>query len=321
MKGILFSLIIFFIAIFLAIFLLTQRSSVSFYSTQKALENRIESMLSLVKNTFDDSERAIEIIGRRACVAAINYVVTNGTPLSSANETIVELMVNGTLNSTPQPLMEYATIKDWSDTLEYLIETQGFDAEIEISNLTVSPYDSFNLQIDYSIKVKISDLRTRTNITKLEKKSVILNIEYLEDPLYPLNTYGRVVNTIVKSPHWLNYSSSDTTNLQDDLNNSYYHPSLYGASFLDRLEGKYFVQEKYRRENPIGLESFVNKDKILTSGLPVNYNQTNIDYLYFSNANVAAYKIAGMPDSFRLDNETSINGLGHLQIYNATVAT
>ena len=321
MKGILFSLIIFFITVFLAIFLLTQRSSVSFYSTQKALENRIESMLSLVKNTFDDSERAIEIIGRRACVAAINYVVTNGTPLFSANETIVELMVNGTLNSTPQPLMEYATIKDWSDTLEYLIEAQGFDAEIEISNLTVSPFDSFNLQIDYSIKVKISDLRTRTNITKLEKKSVILNIEYLEDPLYPLNTYGRVVNTIVKSTHWLNYSSGNTTNLQDDLKNSYYHPSLYGASFLDRLEGKYFVQEKYRRENPIGLESFVNKDKILTSGLPISYNQTNVDYLYFSNANVAVYKVAGMPDSFRLDNETSINGLGHLQIYNVTIAS
>jgi hypothetical protein len=319
MKGILFSMIMFFITVFLVIFLLIQRSSVSFYSTQKALENRIESMLSLVKNTFEDSERAVEIIGRRACVSAINYVVTNGTPLASANETLVELMLEGKINSTFQPLMEYATIKDWIDTLEYLIEAQGFDAEIEISNLTITPFDSFNLQINYVIKVKVSDLKTKTNITKFERKSVILNIEYLEDPLYPLNTYGRVVNTIVKSPHWLNYSSNDTTNLQDDSNNSYYHPSLYGASFLDRLEGKYFVQEKYKKENPIGLESFVNKDKILAAGLPINYNQTNIDYLYFSNANVVSYKIAGMPDSFRLDNETSINNLGHLQIYNVTI--
>jgi len=79
------------------------------------------------------------------------------------------------------------------------------------------------------------------------------------------------------------------------------------------------VQEKYERENPIGLESFVNKDKILAAGLPINYNQTNIDYLYFSNVNVVSYKIVGMPDNFRLDNETSINGLGHLQIYNVTI--
>jgi len=321
MKGILFSMIMFFITIFLVIFLLLQRSSVSFYSTQKALENRIESILSLIRNTLEDSERAVEIIGRRACVSAINYVVTNGIPFASANETLVELMLEGKINSTSQPLMEYATIKDWIDTLEYLIETQGFDAEIEISNLTITPFDSFNLQIDYAIKVKVSDLKTKTNITKLERKNVILNIEYLEDPLYPLNTYGRVVNTIVKSPHWLNYYSDNTTNLEDDLNNSYYHPSLYGASFLDRLEGKYFVQEKYRGENPTGLESFVNKDKILAAGLPINYNQTNIDYLYFSNANVVSYKIVGMPDNFRLDNETSIKGLGHLQIYNVTIAS
>jgi len=321
MKGILFSMIMFFVVVFLVAFLLTQRSSVSFYSTQKALENRVEGILSLIKNTFEDSERAVEIIGRRACVSAINYVVTNGIPLASANETLAELMLDGKINSTFQPLMEYATIKDWIDTLEYLIETQGLDAEIEISNLTITPFDSFNLQIDYVIKVKVSDLKTKTNITKLGKKSVILNIEYLEDPLYPLNTYGRVVNVIIKSPHWLNYYSDNTTNLEDDLNNSYYHPSLYGASFLDRLEGKYFVQEKYGGKSPIGLESFVNKDKILAAGLPINYNQTNVDYLYFSNANVTFYKIVGMPDNFRLDNETSISGLGHLQIYNVTVAS
>ena len=319
MKGVLFSLIMFFISIFLVVFLLTQRASIGFYSTQKAIENRVDGMLSLIKNVFDDSERAIEIIGRRACVAAINYVITNGIPLSTANETIAELMLNGSITSVNQSLMEHATIRDWSDTLEYLIETQGFKAKIEILNLTISPLDSFNLEIDYSIIVELSDLKTKTNITKSKRKSISLSIEYLEDPLYPLNTYGRVINIIVKSPHWMNYSSEDTSNLQDDLINSYYHPSLYGASFLDRLEGKYFVQEKYRRENPIGLESFINKDKILVAGLPVNYYQTNVDYLYFSNANVTSYRIVGMPESFRLDNETTINGMTHLQIYNLTV--
>jgi len=320
MKGVLFSLIMFFISIFLAVFLLNQRTSIGFYSTQKAIESRVDGMLSLIKNVFDDSERAIEIIGRRACVAAINYVITNGIPLSAANETIAELMMNGTINSNPQPLMEFATIKDWSDTLEHLIYTKGFSSEVKVSNVTVSHHDSFNLRIDYSIKVKIADMKTSANITKFEKRSVILNIEYLEDPLYSLSTYGRVFNVIIKSPHWNNYSSNDTTNLQDDLRNSYYHPSLYGASFLDRLEGKYFVQEKYRKENPVGLESFVNKDEILASGLPVNSNQTNIDYLYFSNADVISYKIVGMPESFRLDNETSIDGFGHLQIYNVSIA-
>ncbi len=319
MKGILFSLILFFIVIFLAFFLLTQRSFVSFYSSQKALENRIESMLILTKNIFEDSERALEIIGKRACVTAINFVISNGIPLNSSNETLAELITNGTINSTSQPLMENATIQDWIKTLEYLVSLQGFDAKIEIQKLVVQPYDSFNLEISYKMKVEISDLKTKTNLTKVEDRKILLSIENLEDPLYPLNTYGRIVNTIIKSPHWLNYSSEDTSNLLDDLNNSYYHPSLYGASFLDRLEGKYFVQQKYWKENPIGLESFVNKDKILSAGLPIIVNLTNIDYFYFSNSNVTSYRIANMPENFRLDNETTIESKTHLQIYNVSV--
>ncbi|MGC8993458.1 MAG: hypothetical protein ACP5F8_01300 [Candidatus Aenigmatarchaeota archaeon] len=319
MKGILFSLILFFVTIFLALFLITQKSFVSFYSSQKAVENRIESMIILSKNVFEDSERALAIIGKRACVSAINFIITNGMPLNSSNETLVELIINGTINSNPQPLMEGATVNDWIDTLENLIDLQGFQAKIEIQKLIIQPYDSFNLEIDYRMKVEISDLRTKTNLTKVQDRKVLLNIEKLEDPLYPLNTYGRIVNTIVKSPHWLNYSSKDTSNLLDDLNNSYYHPSLYGASFLDRLEGKYFVQQKYWKKNPIGLESFVNKDKILSVGLPIIVNLTNIDYLYFSNSNVTSYRIANMPDNFRLDNETTIENKTHLQIYNVSV--
>ncbi|MGC9059190.1 MAG: hypothetical protein ACP5H3_02175 [Candidatus Aenigmatarchaeota archaeon] len=319
MKGILFSLILFFVTIFLALFLITQKSFVSFYSSQKAIENRIESMIILSKNVFEDSERALAIIGKRACVSAINFIITNGMPLNSSNETLVELIINGTINSNPQPLMEGATVNDWIDTLENLIDLQGFQAKIEIQKLIIQPYDSFNLEIDYRMKVEISDLRTKTNLTKVQDRKVLLNIEKLEDPLYPLNTYGRIVNTIVKSPHWLNYSSKDTSNLLDDLNNSYYHPSLYGASFLDRLEGKYFVQQKYWKKNPIGLESFVNKDKILSVGLPIIVNLTNIDYLYFSNSNVTSYRIANMPDNFRLDNETTIENKTHLQIYNVSV--
>jgi len=319
MKGILFSLILFFVTIFLALFLITQKSFVSFYSSQKAVENRIESMIILSKNVFEDSERALAIIGKRACVSAINFIITNGMPLNSSNETLVELIINGTINSNPQPLMEGATVNDWIDTLENLIDLQGFQAKIEIQKLIIQPYDSFNLEIDYRMKVEISDLRTKTNLTKVQDRKVLLNIEKLEDPLYPLNTYGRIVNTIVKSPHWLNYSSKDTSNLLDDLNNSYYHPSLYGASFLDRLEGKYFVQQKYWKKNPIGLESFVNKDKILSVGLPIIVNLTNIDYLYFSNSNVTSYRIANMPDNFRLDNETTVENKTHLQIYNVSV--
>ncbi|MEM7821529.1 MAG: hypothetical protein QXX38_01810 [Candidatus Aenigmatarchaeota archaeon] len=319
MKGIFFSTILFFFTIFLVMFISSQRMLISFYSSQKSVENRINSMIGFYESIVFDSKKSMEIIGRRAISAAINYIISNGQPLNSSNNTIVELMLEGTLDGVEQGLMESSTIRDWKNTIEYLGGLQGFKTDVSIEDMFVQQSDSFYLLISYSIFVNISDTITQTNISKSSREQSLLSIENLEDPIYPLSTYGRVVNVIRKSPHWMNYSSEDLSNLIDDLEKSYYHPSLYGASFLDRLEGKYFLQEKYAKENPVGLESFVNKDKILLSGLPINISETNIDYLYFSRTGVLAYSVSGMPQNFRLDNETSIESKGHLQIYNVSV--
>jgi hypothetical protein len=297
-----------------------QKSLISFYSSQIAVENRIEAMLSFYNSIVRDSRKSMEIMAGRALCSAIDYVVTSGNPLQSSNDTLAELILNGTISGAPQALMEGSMAKDWEDSIEYLGSLQAFETSVEIKDLLIEPEDSFHISISYSLSVKLYDNRMiETNLSRTTREKVIVSIENFEDPLYPLNTYGRVVNIIKLSPHWLNYSSEDLTNLKDDLNNSYYHPSLYGASFLDRLEGKFFVQEKYFKSKPIGLESFVNKDKILSAGLFVNTSLTNMDYLYFSGSNVPSYSISGMPTNFRLDNETTIEGKTHLQIYNVTV--
>jgi hypothetical protein len=319
MKGIFFSIIIVFLIAFMLIFLSIQRSLTSFYSSQLSIQNRIEAMLGFYESVVRDSRKSMEIIAGRALCSAVNYVVTTGNPLQSSNETIAELILNGSISSVQQSLMEGSTLKDWKDRIEDLGYIQGFDTKIKIEDLFINPEDSFHLSISYSLSLNLSDKIIEANLTKKSQEKIIVSVENMEDPLYPLNTYGRVVNVIRLSPNWLNYSSEDLTNLKDDLNNSYYHPSLYGASFLDRLEGKFFVQEKYSKQNPIGLESLVNKDKILSAGLPVDETATNIDYFYFSKTSVTAYSISGMPPNFRLDNETTINEKTHLQIYNVTV--
>jgi hypothetical protein len=292
---------------------------ISFYSSQKSIENRINTMLGFYDSIIFDSKKSLEIIGKRAISAAVNYVITNGYPLPSSNTTITELMTNGTINGIPQGLMESSTTKDWENAIEYLGSLQEFQTSVLVKDIVIQPSDSFHLNIYYSIYVNLSDNMAKANISKTSEQSLIFSIESFEDPLYPLNTYGRLVNVIKKSPHWHNYSSTDLTNLQDDLNNSYYHTSLYGASFLDRLEGKYLVQSKYLKPTPIGLESFVNKDKILGASLPINVSTSSVDYFYFSGSNVTAYNISGMPSNFRLDNENTVEGKTHFQIYNVTV--
>ncbi|MEM5874960.1 MAG: hypothetical protein QXW01_02090 [Candidatus Aenigmatarchaeota archaeon] len=321
MKGLLFSIILFFITLFILSSFLYYGQISMYYTAEKAVENRIKTMVKIIEDVFEDSKRAMSIVTNRAIVSAVNYVIINGVGLNSANETIKELILFSSIDGNKQPLMENSNINDWIATMEYLISLYGFESKIQIKDLKILPYDSFTIEVIFSLEIFLSDRKIETNITKEKNFRVLVSIENIEDPLYPLNTYGRVVNVIRRSPNWPKYYYDNTTNLLDDMSNSYYNPSLNGASFFDRLEGKYFVQEKYRRENIIGLESFVNKEKIELVGLPVRYNQTNIDYLYFSNFLVQSFKVYGMPDNFRLDNETTINNKTHLQIYNVSVIT
>lgn len=93
----------------------------------------------------------------------------------------------------------------------------------------------------------------------------------------------------------------------------YYSPSLIGPSFLDRIEGKLYLQEKYKCEKICGLESFVNKEELEMVEIEVK-DATNIDYLYFNNTYVPSKKIKGMPKNFLLDN-TSAAMHGHLEYY------
>ncbi len=97
-------------------------------------------------------------------------------------------------------------------------------------------------------------------------------------------------------------------NLIDHYNKGYYSPSLNGPSFLDRLEGKLFSQEKYKSlsSNIIGMESFVNKDYFDSIEIPV-MEDTNVDYLYFNQTYFSANKVKGMPNTFLIDEQPSIN--------------
>jgi len=320
MKGLFFSLIILILTMIFISFILLQKSLVSSYSKQIFVEARVDGMLNFYNSILKDCEKAFKIIGRRALNAAINKVITTGIPLDCSNCTVYELIFNGTINGESQPLLQGLTLEDWKNKLKIIAAEQAFELNISFNKILIYPYDSFNIKIEYEINVYLHDLKINASLNKSKQKEVLIKIENLEDPIYPLKTYGRVVNVFRLSPHWLNYSANDTNNLLDDLQNSYYHPSLKGGSIFDRLEGKCEVQEKYKiSENYIGLESFVNKDKILSSGLDVNVEASNIDYIYFCNPGIKAFQVQGMPANFRLDNETTVYELTHLQIYNVSV--
>jgi hypothetical protein len=108
-------------------------------------------------------------------------------------------------------------------------------------------------------------------------------------------------------------------NFKKHVENSYYQSSQYGASYLDRLEGRTEIHPKYNQLNRvIGLESFINKAEIPPE-ITVDEGKTNTDYLYFSSGSFNVNKVKGVSTDynwFKIDNETSMGNVGHQVIYN-----
>ncbi|NIM47570.1 MAG: hypothetical protein GTN40_05450 [Candidatus Aenigmarchaeota archaeon] len=72
----------------------------------------------------------------------------------------------------------------------------------------------------------------------------------------------------------------DLQNLTSAIRNGYYKSSDKGPSFLDRLEGRLSLSDKY---NNYGLESFVDLPEISQANLEVDYTLSCVDYEYWKN--------------------------------------
>jgi hypothetical protein len=389
-KGIMFSIILFFLAITLVGLIAIQRSLISYRREMIHIEMRVKSLNNMYDSLIRDAGSTIDTSLRRAMYAAFNNVSTEGVGLSEANETLKNLVLHGTLDGGVEDMMENATLPYWIGKIAQVGVLKGFYIDITLYNdtLEIRPYDSFNLLAEVKMDVNITDIQGVAALNRSTLLKKIVSVEEQEDPLYPLNTNGFTTNTIVMSPYIRNYTQviligsggnnftyGNTTtdildktdkilivddansvdfsgsigvisqqgivvpitipyivnssalsllsgninvlldgdngkvwyieNFKEHVDNSYYHPSETGASYLDRLEGKRYIQNKYSSQTnyDIGLESFINKRKI-PQEIPVDVGKTNIDYLYFSSGSLDGDKIKGVStpyNSFRID--------------------
>jgi len=401
-KGIMFSVILFFLAVTLIGLIAIQRSLITYRRERMHIEMRIKSLNNMYDSLIRDAGSTMDTSLRRAMHAAFNNVSSEGVPLSKANETLKSLVINGTLDGTVEDMMENATLPYWEGKMEEVGMLKGFYINMILYNdtLEIKPYDSFFLLAEIKMDINITDMQGVAALNRSTSIKRLVSIEDLEDPLYPLKTNGFTTNTIVMSPYIENYTqliltgngdcapgepscyeyevvTNDTTfpnfqdkilvvsnpfvpnvnfakaviceidpagginvpyvvdavatsrnlngtkvlldvdsldqgrvwyieNFQDHVENQYYQHSETGASYLDRLEGKTTVQDKYKDQtnNDIGLESFINKRKI-TAEIPVDGEKTNIDYLYFRSGDLDGDRVKGISTAvnwFRIDD-------------------
>ncbi|ALV63911.1 Transcriptional regulator, GntR family domain / Aspartate aminotransferase [Thermococcus sp. 2319x1] len=165
---------------------------------------------------FDsDFQRALEISGKRALIAAIDYVTATEEFIKQkmANETLKDLILFGTSEELSgyenlEKIMQNQTIERWLIlTREYLLE-QGFlieQSNEEILNnmrITVGVLDSFTIFVKAKIpNITVRDFNGKIVYSGSIPKSgnptyVFIDIRNLEDPLFPPMTGGRYSRSI-----------------------------------------------------------------------------------------------------------------------------
>ena len=166
---------------------------------------------------FDiDFQRALEIAGKRAVIAAVDYVSVTGNFLNStmANETIRELILFG--NSTVlsgyenlQKIMRNQSLIRWLGLMREKLREQGFyllpendTLIINRTEIVIAPLDSFRVVVKAKIhNVTIVDTSGKVvytgSIPKTTKYTyAIVDIRELEDPLFPPMTGGKYHRSI-----------------------------------------------------------------------------------------------------------------------------
>lgn len=201
LKGQFYSLIAIVIAIPIMLFIAGNFLSVSELKSSTT-EKIVSDQLQLVEESIeDDFSKGVEIGVKRALLTMTDFVITNGSFFNTTPAPFLELLVDGTLYGQAKYLMINNTLTEWKYHL--LNVSTGFNVDFNFTYPT-GTWSGTNLYGTYGLTIKVSD---QFDISRIEKtnarKNVTISIEGMEDPLFPLNTFGLVRRTYKEYPYSL----------------------------------------------------------------------------------------------------------------------
>ena len=309
-KGIFFT----FAAIVLALVILV---SATIYNDTRpedkmqAVEIRINTMDSFVKEIDEGIEKVIFIVGSRSLLGLEDYMMKHGkffndaaaeTPsLSSAFE---EAFRNGSVNSEWMGIMENTTFLNWTKKMKIQANKTGIIMEFTVNDVAITQLQPWKVEIALDLEIEAKDAKKTASwsIEKVFKRSI--NITGFTDPLYLVNNNGLVNNTIRITP--VNPAES-SSKLNTHLISSYYIEHTDAPSYLMRFENNLASSSK-------GIESLVNSQKLIDKGLPAK-DRSAVDFIYYGAQATTNCKVKNPSyDWFKLDNSPNPN---HKDFYNA----
>jgi len=207
-KGIMFSLIIIFIATTLVGLITIQRSLITYSRENIYVETRINAINSHYDSIMRDLRKTIETVTQRAIIVCLTNISTDLVPLRDANVTLKELIINGTFDQQDSTLMHDATIEYWINKIKDISLEKGFDVYIDtglINNtLEIKPFNSFYLLADAKMQINITDLQGVAHLNRTVTISKLISIEGMGDPLYLIHSLAS--NEVKESPYIGNYT-------------------------------------------------------------------------------------------------------------------
>ena len=286
------------------------------YTTQRlsekmdAIETRVETVNFFIKDVEKDLSKGAFIAGSRALLSFNQFIVSNGTYISNANEKFKEAFINGTLENKPLTLMTGSTFTNWGNRISAEASKVDIKFNFDIKGVSITQADQWSVYVDLNLSLDIRDNKNTSYWLRDRSLTTRISIIGLEDPLYVINSNGRVTNTIVKANITDFVVGNDVSNLVTHANKSYYIEHNDSPSFLMRLEGNL-------NSSKIGIESLVNLEKFKQQGLTLK-DRSIVDYIYFGTQSTTNYRINNTPEWFKIDGTPPAPGPSkgeHLDIY------
>lgn len=280
----------------------------------QVVHSRINTMNDFLKDLDVDVSRATYISGFRAFIAINEYISETGTYLSDYQSVFQQVFYNGSINGEQYDIMSNSTFELYLEKVRSEASLKGININLSLLNVSLYQRDPWGVYISLNISIFLNDSSKVANWNFTKNYDTRVSLNNIRDPVYSVNTQGRLLNIISKSPYkyndFVDESTNDTSSLYNHTMNSYYRASTLAPSFIMRLRGNLTA-------SPYGIESFVNLDDLNAQGFIVNNAYSPIDYLYFSNSTTTNYcpqSGSPLPTWFKLDSEHYNSALDNYEI-------
>jgi len=300
-------------AIALTIVIIVTYSAYSTYrlsDKMDVIQTRIETVNFFIKDVEDDLNKGAFIAGFRTLLSFNQFIATNGTFLDNVNEGFRESFLNGTIKGHPLSLMKDSTFTDWANKISAEANKVDIKFNFTINEVKLNQTDPWSVDIGLNLSLDIRDKRNTSYWIRDRYLVQKISIIGFEDPLYVVNSKGRVTNTI-RITNITNFViNGNVANLLFHMNNSFYVAHNDSPSFLMRFEGNL-------GNSTYGIESLVNLAEFQQQGLAIK-DRSIVDYMYFGTKTTTNFRVNQTPEWFKIDGSLPAPGTDkgeHLDVY------